>query len=73
MVKKGIIGREAKYEDLVQAGHLVPQQYIDEELDAGSDTPYFDSSEEASYVDEGHEICGCRWTSKFSRFDDTTR
>ena len=72
MVKKGIIGGEAKYEDLVQAGHLVPQPYIDEELDAGNDTPYFDSSEEASYDDdEEPELNGCRRKSKFPRFDDT--
>jgi len=42
-------------------------------MDVDNDTPYFDSSEEASYDDEGREICGCRWTSKFSRFDDTIR
>nr|TKW05450.1 hypothetical protein SEVIR_7G176500v2 [Setaria viridis] len=73
MVKKGIKGREDIYEALVQARHQVPQLYVDEDLDVGNDTPYFDSSEEASYDDEeGPEISGCRRKSRFPRFDDAT-
>lgn len=72
MVKKGVKGREDVCEALVQARHQVPQLYVDEELDAGNDTPYFDSSEEASYDDdEGPEISGSRKKSKFPRLDDT--
>ncbi|KAK8445163.1 hypothetical protein SEVIR_9G269700v4 [Setaria viridis] len=72
MVKKGVKGREDVCEALVQVRHQVPQLYIDEELDAGNDTPYFDSSEEASYDDdEGLEISGSRKKSKFLRFDGT--
>ncbi|CAO2179371.1 unnamed protein product [Urochloa humidicola] len=71
MVKKRIKGREEICEALVQAGHHVPQS-IDEDLDVGSDTPYFDSSEEASYDDEEvPESSGCRRKSRFPRFDDT--
>ncbi|CAL4993519.1 unnamed protein product [Urochloa decumbens] len=76
MVKKGIKGREDICEALVQAGHQVPHVHVDEELDsdAGDDTPYFDSSEEASYDDEeGLEISGCRRKSKFPRFDETAQ
>lgn len=73
MLKKGIKGKEEICEALVQSGHQVPEAPIDEDLDAGSDTPYFDSSEEASYDDddEGTEIICCRSKNRFPRFDDT--
>jgi hypothetical protein len=45
MVKKGIKGWEEIYEASVEAGHQVTQLPIDEDMDSGSDTPYFDSNE----------------------------
>jgi hypothetical protein len=72
MVKKGIKGREDICEALVQVGHQVPKLHFIDDLDAGNETPHFDSSEEASYDDdEGPEITDCMSKSKFPRFDDT--
>jgi hypothetical protein len=71
MAKKGVKMADDICQATVIAEHHVDNTPIDDDVDAGNDTPYFDSSEEASYDEEdGAYITRNRRKIKFSRFDN---